>query len=257
MDNATPSFSKQLLAEFLGTFILILIGDGSVAVAVFTDAYNLAGVSLFWGVAVMLAVYTVGYISGGHYNPAVTVAMTAFGGFSPRKAIPYICAQVAGAFAGAATVYGMWHTFFEPAAAKMGLTIGGPGSERLAGIFCSFYPKISTLSAVLTEVCLTGALLIVIWAVGNTRNSIAQVSNIGAVFVGLAVMVLVAIGGPLTSACMNPARDLGPRLLTYLVGFGTISFPGPHGHEWWVFWVGPITGALVGSVIYRFASAEK
>ncbi len=69
-------------------------------------------------------------------------------------------------------------------------------------------------------------------------------------------MVLVAIGGPLTSACMNPARDLGPRLLTYLVGFGSVSFPGPHGHEWWVFWVGPIAGGLVGSVIYRFASSE-
>ncbi|SRR5579871_2049531 len=253
MDNATPSFAKQLLAEFIGTFIIIFIGDGSVAVAVFTDAYNLAGVSMFWGVAVMLAVYTVGYISGGHFNPAVTVAMTAFGGFSPRKAIPYICAQIAGAFTAAATVYGMWQTFFAPTATKMGLTIGGPGSERLAGIFCSFYPRISTTSAIFTEVALTCGLLIVIWAVGNARNTNAPQANLGPVFIGLAVMVLVAIGGPLTSACMNPARDLGPRLLTYVVGFGSVSFPGPHGHEWWAFWVGPIAGGLLGSVIYRFA----
>jgi glycerol uptake facilitator protein len=256
MANANPSLGKQLLAEFLGTFLLILIGDGAVAVAVFTSSYDLAGISIFWGVAVMLAVYCFGYISGGHYNPAVTVAMTAFGGFPPARVIPYILSQIAGAFAGAAAVYGMWQTFFEPQAAKLGMTIGGPGSEKLAGIFCSFYPKISTVAAILTEVALTGALLTVIWAVGNARNTNAPGSNLGPVFIGLAVMVMVAIGGPLTSACMNPARDLGPRLLTYMVGFGSVSFPGPHGHEWWVFWVGPIAGGLTGSAIYRFATRE-
>src|SRR5205085_1648191 len=156
----------------------------------------------------------------------------AFGGFPAKRALPYIVTQVAGAFAGAAAVYGMWQGFFEPQAAKLGITIGGPGSEKLAGIFCSFYPKISTLSAILTEVLLTAGLLIVIWAVGNARNTHQPGSNLGPVFIGLAVTALVAIGGPLTSACLNPARDLGPRLLAFVVGFGPVAFPGPHGHEW-------------------------
>jgi len=256
MANVHPSLIKQLTAEFLGTALLILIGDGAVAVARFTGAYDLLGVSLLWGVAVMLAVYSFGYISGGHFNPAVTVSMAAFGGFPRVKVIPYIVTQIVGALAGAAAVYGLWRDLFTPQAAKLGVTIGGPGSEILASIFCDYYPRISTATAFITEIILTGVLMAVIWAVTNTQNAGAPGANLAPLFIGLTVAANVGIGGPLTAACMNPARDLGPRIVALFAGFGSVAFPGPHGHEWWLYWVAPITGGLLGSFIYRFATRE-
>jgi glycerol uptake facilitator protein len=264
MPDSTPSLARQCLAEILGTFLLVLIGDSAVAVAVFAGAYDLTGVSLIWGLAVMFAVYSVGYISGGHYNPAVTVSMTVFDRFPPGKAICYIASQVVGGFAAAATIYGMWIGFWEPAAAKMGVTIGSPGSQRLSMVFSCYYPnpgvgigpadmaKVSTGTAFFVEVVVTGVLLMVIWAVGNARNTIAPGANLGPVFIGLAVAAMVGISGPLTMACMNPARDFGPRLFAYFAGFGSMALPGPRGHEWWLYWLAPITGGLVGSAIYRY-----
>ncbi len=268
MPDSTPSLGKQCLAEFIGTFLLVLIGDGAVAVAVFIGAYDLTGVALIWGVAVMLAVYSVGYISGGHINPAVTISMVAFDGMPIGKAVGYIVSQVAGAFAAAATLYGMWLGFWEPTAQKLGVTIGGFGSQKLAMIFSCYYPnpgvgvtgdamaRVHTGTAFMVEVILTAFLLTVVWAVGNARNTNAPGSNLGIVFIGLAVTVLVGTGGPLTMAALNPARDFGPRILAYLVGFGSIALPGPRGHEWWLFWAGPVIGGLVGSAIYKSVTKE-
>lgn len=107
------------------------------------------------------------------------------------------------------------------------------------------------------EFILTGVLLVVILGLANARNSGAPGSNLAPVFVGLAVTALVGIGAPLTMACMNPARDLGPRLFAYLAGFGGIAFPGPKGHEFWLFTAAPISGALFGTAVYSCISAVK
>src|SRR5512140_1089989 len=132
MPIAEPTLPRQCLAEFLGTCLLILIGDGAVAVDVFTGALGLWGVACMWGLAVAFAVYSVGYLSGGHYNPAVTISLSAFGDFPARRIPAFIASQVAGAFAGAALVYAFWHGFFSSAAEKFGVVAGGPGSQKLA-----------------------------------------------------------------------------------------------------------------------------
>jgi len=264
MPNAEPNLARQCLAEYLGTLILILIGDGAVAVAVFTGALDLWGVVAIWGLAVTLAIYSMGYLSGAHYNPAVTIALAVFQRFPVRKVGPFIACQVAGAFSAAAILYMMWRGFWEPAAAKLGVTIGGPGSQKLAAIFSCFYPnpgaigvgpdemaRVSTATAFGVEVVLTAVLMIVILALGNPKNSITPTGNLTPVFVGLCVTAVVGIGAPLTMAAINPARDFGPRLFAYFAGFGSIALPGPRGHEWWLFIVAPITGALIGAALYN------
>ncbi len=270
MSNPEASLGRQCLAEYFGTLMLIVIGDGAVAVAVFTGALDLWGVVSLWGLAVTLSVYSVGYFSGAHYNPAVTIALAAFGGFPARKVPAYIASQVAGAFSAAALLYWFWLGLWEPAAAKLGVTIGGPGSQKLMMIFSCFYPNpgiigtgpehlamVSTATAFTVEVALTAVLLIVILAMGNARNTGAPAANLAPVFVGLCVTAVVGIGAPLTMASINPARDFGPRLFGYLAGFGSIAIPGPRGHEWWLFSVAPIVGALAGSAGYRALTREK
>ncbi len=263
MSNSQPSLGRQCLAEYLGTMLLIVIGDGAVAVAVFTGALDLWGVVALWGLAVTFAIYSVGYLSGAHYNPAVTISLATFAGFPARKVPAFIASQVAGAFSGAAVLYTLWRGFWEPTAARLGVTIGGPGSQKLMMVFSCYYPNpgivgtgpqqmamVSTATAFGVECVLTAILMIVILALGNARNSGAPAANLAPAFVGLCVTAVVGIGAPLTMAAINPARDFGPRLFGYLAGFGPIALPGPRGHEWWLFSVAPIVGALTGGAGY-------
>lgn len=264
MQQNPPSLISQCLAEFIGTFILVFLGNTAIAVAVFAGAYDLTGVALMWGMGVVLAAYVVGAISGAHLNPAVSVAMVALGKMPAGRLAPYAISQVAGAFTAAATIYLGWSGMFAAAAAKESLEVGAAGSQKLMMIFSCFYPnpamfgtdqaafaRISTGSAFLLEVVMTGLLVMVILAVTNERNPLAPKSNLAPYFIGLTVMTMVGIGAPATMTAINPARDFGPRLFGWLIGYGNIAFPGPRGNEWWLYIVAPIIGALVGALIYQ------
>lgn len=254
----------ECLAEVLGTFVLVLVGDGIVAASVFLGTYDPMGVAWVWGLAVMIAVYLTGGISGAHINPAVTLAFAAFRKFPKWKIIPYILSQTAGAFLGAAALFWGWRGFWQPAANKLGLSIGQPGSQKLMMVFCCYYPnpgsvgigpqdlaKVSTATAFMAEVMMTMLLLLAILSLGDQHNPQAPTGNLAPMFTGLTVSAMVMIGGPLTMAALNPARDFGPRLLGYLAGWGRIAFPGPRGSEWWVYLLAPSVGGLLGGAIYE------
>ncbi len=263
MSTLRSQLVGECLAEVVGTFALILVGDGVVAAAVLIGAYDPVGVAWVWGLAVMIAVYLVGGVSGAHLNPAVTLAFSAYRQFPKWKIVPYVLAQVAGAFLGAAAVFVSWRGFWQSAANKFGVTIGQPGSQRLMMALCCYYPnpgaagtrpqdlvKVSTGTAFAAETIMTMLLLMAILALIDDRNLQAPKSNLAPLFIGFVVAAMVAIGGPLTMTALNPARDFGPRLFGYLAGWGNVALPGPRGNEWWVYILAPTTGGLLGGAIY-------
>lgn len=256
---------KECLAEVVGTFILIFIGDMAVAMAVNTGAMTLWGVAMLWGLGVVMAVYAVGPVSGAHLNPAVTVSMALFRGLPWKKVLPYILSQVLGAFLAAALIYSLWHGFWAPLAEKLGVVVGEAGSQKMMMIFSCFYPnpgivgvdgaawaKVTAGQAFAVEMAITGVLVFMILALTEDRHEGGPKSNLVPWFIGLLVAALVGVAAPLTMAAMNPARDLGPRLLGWLAGYGEIAFPGPRGNEWWIFLAAPISGGIVGGLAYEW-----
>ena len=261
----TASLAGQCLAEFVGTFIVILIGDGAVAAAVMTNQLDGWGVAMMWGLAVTFGIYVAGPVSGAHFNPAVTITMAVFRDFPKKRIIPFILSQIAGAFVGAAAVYGMWHGYWGHALEKLGVQVGGPGSQKLMMIFSCFYPNpggigvdaaafsaVSTGGAFFVEVLLTMFLLLMIFALTEPDNPGMPQAGLGPLFIGLTVTAIVGVGGSLTMDAVNPVRDFGPRLFGYVIGFGNIAFPGPRGTEWWLYIVAPILGGLIGAAAYRY-----
>jgi glycerol uptake facilitator protein len=260
-----PSLAGQCLAEFVGTFIVILIGDGAVAAAVMTNQLDGWGVAMMWGLAVTFGIYVAGPVSGAHFNPAVTITMAVFRDFPRSRVLPFILSQIAGAFTGAAAVYGMWHSYWPRALEKLGVEVGAPGSQKLMMIFSCFYPNpggigvdaaamatVSPSGAFFIEVLLTMFLLLMIFALTEPDNTGMPQAGLGPLFIGLTVTAIVGVGGSLTMDAVNPVRDFGPRLFAYVIGFGEIAFPGPRGNEWWLYIAAPIVGGLIGAAVYRF-----
>jgi len=261
----TATLAGACLAEFVGTFIVILVGDGAVAAAVLVSSLDGWGVAVMWGLAVAFGIYVAGPVSGAHFNPAVTVTMAIFRGFPRGRILPYIASQIAGAFTGAACVYALWSSYFPRAIEKMGIEIGAPGSQKLMMIFSCFYPNpggigvdasamatVGPGTAFFVEVVLTMFLLLMIFALTEPDNPGMPQAGLGPIFIGLTVTAIVGVGGPLTMDAVNPVRDFGPRLFAYVIGFGKIAFPGPRGNEWWLYIVAPIIGGIIGAAAYRF-----
>jgi glycerol uptake facilitator protein len=238
----------EMVAEFTGTMILILFGVGVVAQVVTSKGAlgDHDSIAWAWGLGVTFGVYTAARISGAHLNPAVTVALAAFSDFSWRKVVPFALAQTLGAFVAALLV----RVVYADAIASI-----DPGHTIVTqGIFSTLPGNgamdVSTGTAFLDQILGTAILLFLILAVTDSRND-APVAWMAPVVVGLIVVAIGMAWGTNAGYAINPARDFGPRLASFLTGYGT-AFDDQHGNPYfWVPIVGPLIGGLLGAGAYK------
>ncbi|MCA2408317.1 aquaporin Z [Rhizobium leguminosarum bv. viciae 248] len=221
---------KSLVAEFLGTFWLVFGGCGS---AVLAAAYpelgiGFVGVAFAFGLTVLTMAYAVGGISGGHFNPAVSLGLTVAGRFPAARLVPYIVVQVVGAIAAAALLYLI-------ASGKAGFELGGFAANGYGDHSPGGY---SLLSALLIEVLLTMFFLIII--LGSTSSRVPAGFAPLAIGLGLTLIHLVSI--PVTNTSVNPARSTGQALF---VGGWALQ-------QLWLFWIAPLVGGALGGLVWKF-----
>jgi len=234
------------VAEIIGTMLLILLGDGVVANALLNKSKGQNSgwmvIATGWGLAVALAVYSVGTISGAHLNPAVTLGLATFGDFNWSKVPGYILAQTIGAFLGAILVWLAYLPHWAITEDK--------GAVR--GVFCTA-PAVRKLSSnLITEIIGTFVLVFGVLAIPSVANLDPKSGfskGLGPLLVGALVWSIgLSLGGP-TGYAINPARDFGPRLAHFL-----LPIPGKTDSDWnyaWVPIVGPLIGGLLGALFYR------
>jgi aquaporin Z len=227
--------SNRLLAEFVGTFWLVLGGCGSaVLAAAFPDlGIGLAGVSLAFGLTVLTMAYAVGHISGAHFNPAVTIGLSAGGRFPAAEILPYVISQVLGGVAGAGVLYviASGAVGFDLAGgfASNGYGMHSPGGYGLA-------------AALVCEVVMTLMFLVIILGATDKRAP----AGFAPIAIGLGLTLIHLISIPVTNTSVNPARSTGPALFVGDWALGQL----------WLFWVAPIIGAVLAGLLYRRLGGE-
>lgn len=228
---------KKLSAEFIGTFVLVFGGCGS---AIFAAGFpglgiGFAGVALAFGLTVLVMAFAVGPVSGGHFNPAVTLGLFAGGRVAARDVVPYILTQVLGGIAGAAVLYviASGHAGFDGTAS--GFASNGYGEHSPGGY--------SLMAAMVCEGVLTAIFLIVIHGATDKRAP----AGFAPIAIGLSLTLIHLISIPVTNTSVNPARSTAVAIFQ-----GTWAMD-----QLWMFWLMPIIGGVIGGLVYRFVLASK
>jgi len=236
---------KPLVAELIGTFWLVLGGCGA---AVLASDYGVGGngtslgigfvgVSLAFGLTVLTGAYAFGHVSGGHFNPAVTIGMIVAGRFDPKHAVGYIGAQVIGGIIGASVLFGI-------ASGQTGFEIGEGAGVFASNGYGDFSPGGYGLgAALLAEVVLTAVFILVI--LGATAKKAAPV--MGGLAIGLALTLIHLVSIPVTNTSVNPARSTSQALFAGSDQIGQL----------WLFWVAPIVGAALGALLHRYVLGDN
>jgi len=253
-----------ICGEVLGTFLLVFFGCGSVCAAVLHGAQvGIFQVAIVWGIGIALAIHLTASLSGAHLNPAVTLAAALFTDFKPSRALPYIGAQMAGAFLAAAVLYMIYGGSLAQFEKKHGIVRGQPGSEASAMVFGQFYPnpggealtpdkleKVPAWRAFAVEMIGTAILVMVILGLTDPRNT-GRPQGSAPVLIGLTVTLLISLLGPLTMASFNPARDLAPRIFSSLAGWGAVPFTANSWGWLTVYICAPLAGGIVGGAFWK------
>jgi aquaporin Z len=231
------ALGRRLAAEFVGTFWLVLGGCGS---AVLAAAFPVAGigflgVALAFGLTVLTMAYAFGHVSGGHFNPAVTLGLWVGGRFNARDVLPYIVTQVVAGIAAAGVLLAIADGKPGYSLKRDGLAANGYGSHSPGGY--------SLGSGLLTEIVMTAAFLIVILAVTG-RGAPA---GFGPLAIGLALTLIHLISIPVTNTSVNPARSTGPAIFVH--GWALSQL--------WLFWLAPLVGAALAGFAFRYLFEDK
>lgn len=253
------------LGEFAGTFILIMFGVGSVAMAVAAlpesgrgqfDTASWLIIVLGWGFGVTFGVYVAGGITGAHLNPAVTLALALRRNFPWAKVPWYVIAQVLGAFVAALLLYQVYGAAIDSLERARNIVRGTPDSVGTFSIFATFPAGYfgNWWGPFIDEVVGTALLVFLIFALIDNYNQPPK-SNLAPLIVGFIVVVIGLSFGANSGYAINPARDLGPRLVTWIYGWKEIAVPGDYGNVnsyMWIPIVGPLAGAAIAAFLYDF-----
>ncbi len=227
---------NRYAAEFLGTFWLVLGGCGSaVLAAAFPQVgIGLLGVALAFGLTVLTMAYTVGHISGAHFNPAVSIGLVVGGRFSAKSLLPYVIAQVLGAIVAGGVLFV--------------IASGKPGFELAAGFASNGYGEhspggYSLLAGFVTEIVMTAMFLVVIMGATSAKAP----AGFAPIAIGLGLTLIHLVSIPVTNTSVNPARSTG---VAVFVGGWALG-------QLWLFWVAPIAGAVLGATVYRFIGGPE
>ena len=211
-----PSLVRRCSAELIGTYGLVTAGCGAIMVNKITGALGHVGVALTFGLIIVVMIAAMGHLSGAHFNPAVTLAFALTRHFPWREVPAYIGAQLVGAIAASYSLLAL----FGPVA-NLGATL----------------PAGSALQSLFLEMLLTAALMLVILAVATDTRAVGELA---ALAIGFTVALDALWGGPISGASMNPARSFGPAFVSGVW------------RDQWLYWVGPMVGALIGALLYQF-----
>ena len=251
--------------ELTGTFILVFFGVGSVMAAVATGAQaGLWQVAVVWAIGVSLAIYATAALSGAHINPAITLVAVVYDRMRPLDGLVYVVSQLAGAMLAALVLYSIFSGAIEEFERAKGLLRGGPSSELSAMMFGEYFPNpavfgtdeiawrvVDIETAFIAEMIGTGVLAFMVGALTSEKNMARPPAGMTAVMIGVTVAAIISIIAPLTQAGLNPARDLGPRVIAYFLGWGEVAIPGPRNGWLIVYVLAPCVGALIGGGLQR------
>jgi glycerol uptake facilitator protein len=262
--NALAGLPGEMISEFFGTMVLLLFGDGCVAVFGLFGTTQGVGIGantwpiivFGWGLAVMLGIYVAGAISGAHINPAVTLAFAVRGKFPWNKVLPYWLAQVAGAFIAALILYYVYQGALVNALHVNGLSIGQIASSPTYGgkgfgwVFYTGHRAFVGLGGAFGDEVIGTALLVgLIFAIVDIRNQPVQ-ANLNPLIIGFLIVAIGASFGANTGYAINPARDFGPRLWIAIVSGGASL--SADNYYFWVPIVAPLVGGTFGALVYDF-----
>jgi MIP family channel proteins len=241
-------WQRTLLAEALGTFLLVQLGTGAVMSSIFTDSMKgLFQIAAVWIIGVTVAISSTAAVSGAHLNPAITVSMALFRDFEWSKVFPYCLSQLTGAIAAAWVSLTLFAGPIQQFEVSRGIVRHSNNAIASARAFGSYFePPITTATAFFAEVYGTAVLSAVIFALTQPRNEEAT-KNKGALvpaLIGTTVGALICGLGPLTQAALNPARDLGPRIVAWTAGWHRVAF-----RQAWVYFTAPFVGAPLGAAL--------
>lgn len=262
------NLTGKLIGEVIGVFTIVFFGCGIIFNAIlFNGIGDLLSAGIAWGLAVALAVYAGATLSGAHFNPAVTLGLAVTGRFPWNRVVYYWGAQIVGGFLGALALIGYFGDAMTNFATKNGIVIGQAGSDKLAMLLIPISPHpwivgndAAAYSAVpiwrgfLVEGLATAILMVFILVLLEARGVNTPRAWFFPVALGLAVTMLVMVTAPLTMTSLNPARDLGPRIMLLFLGFGSIAFPGVRDGLSMLVTVGaPLVGGVAGALFFDFA----
>ena len=252
---------QEFSGEFIGTFLLVFFGCGSVAVAIlFNFLQGIMQIAMIWGFIVMIAIYMTRHLSDAHFNPAVTCAMIVAGRMKPGKIPVYFTGQFIGAFAAAAVLYGLFSGTIANYESLNGIVRGSAESVVTASMFGEFYPNpgagqfasVTYMNAFMAEAFGTFLLVLFILLLTEEENVGGPGVPFAPIFIGAGLAINISLLAPLSQAGFNPARDFAPRMFSILAGWGNAAMP-DNSMGWLVIYmIGPVIGGSAAALLVRF-----